>query len=54
MSGRLPDAPVRLPVSAQRWEDLVFMHWAYRPDVVERILPAGLTVQQWEDRTWVG
>lgn len=54
MSGRFPDAPVRLPVSAQRWEVLTFLHWAYPPEVVQRLLPSGLRVQQWEGRTWVG
>lgn len=54
MSGRFPDEAVRLPVSAQRWESLTFLHWAYDPEVVQRILPPGLRVQQWEGRTWVG
>lgn len=54
MSGPLPDAPVRLPVSVQAWEDLTFLHWAYPPEQVQRLLPPGLTVQEQAGRAWVG
>ena len=27
------------PVMRQRWERLTFLHWAYDPDVVQRLLP---------------
>lgn len=54
MSGRQPDAPVRVPVSLQRWEDLTFLHWAYDPAQVQRLVPPPLRVQHWQGRTWVG
>lgn len=54
MSGPLPDAPVRFPVSLQAWEDLTFLHWDFRPEDVQRIVPAGLTVQEHAGRAWVG
>ncbi|MCY1157292.1 MAG: hypothetical protein MOP51_312 [Citricoccus sp.] len=54
MSGRTPDRPVRLPVCFQDWEHLTFLHWPYDVEIVQRLVPDELTVQQWEGRTWVG
>lgn len=50
----LPDVEVRVPVNLQDWLDLTFLHWPYPPEQVQRLLPRGLTVQQWDDVTWVG
>lgn len=54
MSGRTPDAPVRIPLSLQDWERLTFLHWPYDVAAVQRLVPEGLTVQEWEGVTWVG
>ena len=54
MSGRIPDRFVRFPVNFQEWEFLTFVHWAYDPAVAQGLVPAGLTVQQWDGLTWVG
>lgn len=54
MSGRIPDRFVRFPVNFQDWEYLTFLHWAYDPAAVQALVPAGLTVQQWDGLTWVG
>ena len=35
------------------WEQLTFVHWAYDPAEVQRHLPAGLTVQTFDDRAWI-
>jgi uncharacterized protein len=35
------------------WEQLTFIHWAYPPDEVQRLLPPGLTAQLIDDRAWV-
>ena len=35
------------------WEQLTFVHWAYDAATVQRLLPPGLRVQQFEDRAWV-
>lgn len=32
------------PVMTQRWEDVVFVHWACAPDLVQRLLPPGVEV----------
>ena len=41
------------PIMRMGWEQLTFVHWSYDPDVVQRLLPPGLTVQRFEDRAWV-
>ncbi len=38
----------------QRWERLLFLHWAWEPAAVQRTLPPGLTVDTWGGRAWVG
>jgi uncharacterized protein YqjF (DUF2071 family) len=37
----------------QTWERLTFLHWAYEPQVVQRLLPDGLTVETYDGRAWV-
>lgn len=37
-----------------RWDTLTFLHWPYRPDNVQRLLPPGLTVETFDDMAWVG
>jgi uncharacterized protein YqjF (DUF2071 family) len=38
----------------QRWETLTFLHWAFRPEVVQALLPSGLVVETFEGQAWVG
>lgn len=38
----------------QRWDRLTFLHWGYDPEVVQRLLPKGLTVEEFEGSAWVG
>jgi len=38
----------------QRWSELLFLHWTLAPEVVQRTLPPGLTVDVFQDRAWVG
>lgn len=35
------------------WDTLTFLHWPYPPDVVQRLLPPGLTIQTFEGQAWV-
>jgi uncharacterized protein YqjF (DUF2071 family) len=49
-----PPGLVPRAVMQQRWESLTFLHWAYPPDVVRRLLPPQLELQTWEDQAWVG
>ena len=59
----MPNLPVSHPhhprppgrvVMRQRWTDLLFLHWTMTPDVVQRTLPPGLTVDIFQDQAWVG
>jgi uncharacterized protein len=45
---------VRRPVIYQTWSWLAFLHWSYPPAVVQRLLPAGLRVHDFDGRAWVG
>lgn len=54
MSGRLPEAPVRRPLSLQRWEHVAFVHWRYPAASLRRVVPPGLEVQEVDGSAWVG
>jgi uncharacterized protein YqjF (DUF2071 family) len=51
--GPHPTVQIRRAVMTMRWDDLTFLHWAYPPEVVQRLLPPGLHVQMFEGRAWV-
>jgi len=38
----------------QRWRRLLFLHWDWDVAAVQATLPAGLTVDPWEGRAWLG
>lgn len=38
----------------QRWSDLAFLHWAFPPEAVQRLLPDELRVDLFDDTAWVG
>lgn len=46
--------PLRRAVMVQRWTDLVFVHWRYPADVVQALLPDGLTVDTFDGDAFVG
>lgn len=46
--------PLGAPVMDQRWADLLFLHWTWDPEAVQRTLPPGLTVDTFEGRAWIG
>ncbi|WP_206515596.1 YqjF family protein [Georgenia faecalis] len=54
MSTEVAPHRVGVPVNLHVWEDLTFLHWSYPADVVQALLPPGLTVQAYEGRAWVG
>jgi len=37
----------------QNWRHLVFLHWKVDPEVLQRHLPEGLTVETFEDSGWL-
>ncbi len=42
------------PVMRQRWDRLTFLHWAFDPADVQRLLPDGLTADLHGGAAWVG
>lgn len=59
----MPSLPISHPhhprplgpvVMRQRWTDLLFLHWTLPPEVMQRTLPPGLTVDVFQDQAWVG
>ncbi|HEU0128531.1 MAG TPA: DUF2071 domain-containing protein [Pseudonocardiaceae bacterium] len=49
-----PEERVAWPVVFQRWRVLTFLHWAYDPTEVQRLLPGGLSVHTHDGLAWVG
>lgn len=48
------ERPTSLPVMRQRWEDLLFLHWRFPVDEVQRSLPDGLQVDTFDGAAWLG
>ncbi|MDP4611611.1 MAG: DUF2071 domain-containing protein [Opitutales bacterium] len=46
--------PAQPVVMYQRWEELLFLHWAVAPEVVAEILPPGLRVDTFDGEAWIG
>ena len=42
------------PVLYETWQDLLFLHWEYDPQTIQRTLPKGLYVDTFEDRAYLG
>jgi uncharacterized protein YqjF (DUF2071 family) len=36
------------------WDELTFLHWRYQPELVQRLLPDGLSVETFDGSAWVG
>ncbi|TDE38064.1 DUF2071 domain-containing protein [Nonomuraea mesophila] len=52
---RAPSSPrVSLPVMYHRWSRMTFIHWRYRPEQVQALLPAQLRVEPFDGSAWVG
>jgi hypothetical protein len=46
--------PARSWVMGQTWHDLLFAHWAVSPDMLRPMLPAGLALDTFAGKAWVG
>lgn len=51
--GRLPAEPVRVPIARFGWQDVAFVHHRIDAEAVQRVLPAGLTVEEFDGSAWV-
>ena len=51
-----PDCPlvVDRQVMTNHWLNLTFLHWQYSAEVVQAMLPAGLTVETFDGAAWIG
>ncbi|MEO3813681.1 DUF2071 domain-containing protein [Sphaerisporangium sp. B11E5] len=45
---------VRVPVMYHHWADITFIHWRYPVDLIQGMLPDGLTVDAFDGSAWVG
>jgi uncharacterized protein len=46
--------PIHRPVMLQGWYNLTSIHWRYDAAVVQRLLPSGFTVDEYDGSAWVG
>ncbi|MCB0194346.1 MAG: DUF2071 domain-containing protein [Anaerolineae bacterium] len=44
----------RSPVMYQSWRDLLFLHWEYDAEAIQRTLPSGLTVDTFDGKAYLG
>ena len=52
-SSRPPPHRVRRPLMFQTWSAFSALHWRYEPSELQRLLPAGLTVDTFDGAAWV-
>ena len=48
------DTPVTRAAMVHWWDELTFLHWRYDAEEVQRLLPAGLTVETMDGTAWIG
>jgi uncharacterized protein YqjF (DUF2071 family) len=48
-----PAERVPVPLMFQSWNAITFVHWGYRPGVIQRLLPEPLALETFEGRAWV-
>ncbi len=46
--------PPGTPVMHQRWEDLLFLHWAMDPLLLRPLIPEALEIETFDGKAWVG
>jgi uncharacterized protein YqjF (DUF2071 family) len=46
--------PGQSPVMLQRWCHLLFIHWPFSPETVQKTLPLGLQVDTFNGNAWIG
>jgi uncharacterized protein len=51
---RLRNKPAGLPLIRQTWRQLAFLHWSVDPVALAALLPAGIELDTWEGKAYVG
>jgi len=47
-------ATVAFPLMLQRWHEISFFHWSCDPTLLQRRLPAGLQLDTFDGKGWIG
>ena len=48
------EKPNAKPIMFQKWRDLLFLHWTFDPEQIQRTVPEGLIVDTFEGKAYVG
>lgn len=54
MVSRTAEHHVSVPMLRASWETLTFVHWRVAPQVIQGLLPSGLTVDVFDESAWLG
>ena len=46
--------PTKPWAGRMRWCDLAFLHWALEPALLRPLIPAGLELETFDGRAWIG
>lgn len=49
-----PGRPEGRPALRMRWEKLLFLHWKWKAEEIQKTLPSGLTVDLFDGNAWLG
>ena len=52
-SDRTWPLPTRSHAMRMSWHDLLFAHWSFEPDEINRLLPKGIVADTFDGRAWV-
>jgi uncharacterized protein YqjF (DUF2071 family) len=47
------ERPNEIPIMHQRWQNLLFLHWAYDQDKIQNTLPPGLKVDTFQGKAYI-
>lgn len=50
----LRERPAGEPFMRQSWQALTFLHWTFPAEVIQSLLPPGLTVDLWQGQAYLG
>ncbi len=48
------ERPAGRPALYMRWENLLFLHWAWNPEAIQKTLPPALRVDVYDGKAWLG
>ena len=46
--------PISRPVMLQTWQSLTFLHWRYKPEAIQGLLPDGIVLDTFDNAAWIG